>query len=45
MRLRCCERSENLREQWRAGLLALVCTSCGTVLATSDSRGELFADY
>lgn len=46
-RLRCCEQPENHRESGRvdASLVSLVCRACGTVLATADDRGDLYADY
>lgn len=46
-RLRCCEQPENHREGGRidAGLTHLYCRVCGTVLATADDRGDLYADY
>lgn len=52
---RCCDNPDNLRELGGRGRLnepgeagqgvTLVCIECGTVLATADERGELFADY
>lgn len=46
-RPRCCEQPENLIELGRVDWAprTLHCRVCGSLLATADDRGELFAEY